>query len=313
MPQVNLELMIEMFNNLDQGMILINEKNEICIWNDFMSRHSQKEMTEVAGKVIFDVFPSLPKLWLTMKFKGVHQLQNISKVSWEQRPVLFEFFHGGTMLQNCTFIPVCDRETHRKYICIKIQDVSSYAKDKLELKELLLINKSLEEISNTDALTGIYNRRHICSALKEQIHKAAELKHTLAVVMFDLDHFKSVNDNYGHIVGDRVLQNVSEIVSSSMLENSSFGRYGGEEFIIFFTRYSIEDVREWTENIRLKISQGGVESREGMVNITASFGLAEYTPKIKDDLELIHNADVALYHSKKEGRDRVSCFTCYEH
>ncbi|MBI9097104.1 MAG: GGDEF domain-containing protein [Spirochaetaceae bacterium] len=308
MSLVNLKLLTEMFNKIDIGMMLINEDDKICLWNSFLTRHSLKLQTDVSGQNLFDVFPSLPKLWLSMKFKGVRQLQNTSKVSWEQRPLLFEFDNGGTMMQNCSFIPVIDPETKENYICITIQDVSSHAKDKLELKEILLINKSLEEISNTDPLTGIFNRRYICEALEEQVLKASERNLKLAVLMFDLDYFKLVNDNYGHIVGDRVLKYVADTVCGSMMKNSSFGRYGGEEFILFFSGYSIRDVQDWAEKIRIKISEGAVDSREGDIHITASFGIAQYTPEIKDDLEIIHNADVAMYRSKEKGRNRVTLY-----
>lgn len=308
MSEVKLSLLTELFNSIDLGIILINGHDEICMWNDFMARHSRKHLSDVAGQNLFHVFPGLPGKWLSMKFKGVRQLQNISKVTWEQRPVLFDFHHGGTMLQNCTFIPLIESDTQEKYLCITIQDVSVYARDKMELKDLILINKSLEEVSNIDALTGIYNRRYISNALKEKIVKASEMKQKLAVLMFDLDHFKIVNDTYGHIVGDRVLKNISDIVTSSLMENMTFGRYGGEEFIVFFTEYSIEDVLEWTENIRIALSEGKVESREAAVSVTASFGVAEFCTCIKDDLEIIHNADIALYRSKKEGRNRVSLF-----
>lgn len=309
MSDLNLCLLTEVFNRLDLGMILIDENDEICTWNDFMTRHSRKQILDVSGRNLFSVFPGLPRKWLSIKFKGVRQLQNISKVTWEQRPVLFDFPHGGTMLQNCTFIPLIEPETQEKYLCITIQDVSIYAKDKMELNDLMLINKSLEEVSQIDALTGIYNRRFIGNALEEKICESSETNQKLVVLMFDLDHFKYVNDTYGHIVGDRVLKYVSETVSSFLMKNMTFGRYGGEEFILFFSGYSIEDVCEWTENIRIKLSEGKVETREADVYITASFGIAEFSPSIKDDLEIIHNADVALYRSKKEGRNRVSLFS----
>lgn len=312
MSGINLNLITEMFNSIELGIILINENDEICTWNNFMTRHSRKQLSHVTGRNLFEIFPGLPKIWLTMKLRGVRQLQNISKVSWEQRPVLFDFPHGGTMLQNCTFIPIRDPVTEEKFLCITIQDVSDSAKDKIELKELIQINKSLEEISNFDALTGIFNRRYICSVLQEKVNETRGTDNQLVLLMFDLDHFKSVNDTYGHIAGDRVLQYVSETISSGLLENCEFGRYGGEEFLVYFSGYSIEDVLRWTENIRIKLSEGQVDSREDSIKITASFGIAQFNPDIKDDLELIHNADVALYRSKKEGRNRVSLFSSRE-
>lgn len=309
MLPIGLGLIREIFHRMDFGMILIDGSDKIVTMNDFVIRHSQLDMDDVRDENLFEVFSSLPRTWLSIKFKGVRQLQNISKVSWEQRPVLFDFSHGGTMLQNCEFIPVKDPGTGEMYICIIIHDVSEHAKDKMELKELITINKSLEEISNFDALTGIYNRRYIQQTLQDAIQERSDTGEALVLLMFDLDHFKSVNDTFGHIVGDRVLQYVADTVSSALHDNIRFGRFGGEEFMLFFNGLSVEQAMTWTEEMRIRLSEGKVETREGDVRITASFGLAEFTSGIKDDLEFIHNADVALYRSKKEGRNRVTIYS----
>ncbi|MBB6480541.1 sensor domain-containing diguanylate cyclase [Spirochaeta isovalerica] len=309
MSQIGFGLISEIFNRIDFGMILIDNHDKIVIWNDFVSRHCQKDPASVRGEDLFEVFPDLPRTWLNVKFRGVRQLRNISKVSWEQRPVLFNFPSGGTMLQDCDFIPVNNPGTDEVYICIIIKDVSESAKNKMELNELIKINKSLEEITNIDALTEVFNRRSILQALKDKMSEARDNAEPLYLCMFDLDHFKNINDTYGHIVGDRVLKYVSQTVSSLMKKDMLFGRYGGEEFMIILQGETLDDVLSWIDEVRSCISSGSIETREGSVKISASFGIAEFSGLMKDDLELIHSADVALYRAKKEGRNRIILYS----
>lgn len=306
MSIINLNFLTEINDNIELGIIVIDSDDKICLWNAFMINHSTIKPEDVLGKILFDVFPKLPNIWLKLKLKGVRQLKNISKVSWEQRPILFEFEHGGTMLQNCSFIPISDPETEKQYVCITIQDVSDFAKDKLELNEMIQINKSLEVLSSNDALTEIYNRRYILEALQHKIKNNPETEEKLIIVMFDLDHFKTFNDNYGHTIGDRVLKYVSKSVSDYLLPNTLFGRYGGEEFLLIFTGYHLEKIKEWTDNIRKKIAEGCIRTRESELKVTASFGIAEFTNESKDYLEIVHNADIAMYRSKNSGRNRVT-------
>ena len=293
------------YNSVDLGLIIINEDNKIESWNSFMTHYSMLLESEVVGRDLFNLFPDLPKVWLLLKFKGVRQLQNPSKVSWEQRPTLFKFANSETMMQNCSFIPIPNTETGENLILITIQDVSDFANNKIELNELMKINKSLEEISNYDALTEIYNRRYIGNVLNIAIDKYEE---NLVVAMFDLDHFKRINDSYGHIVGDRVLKNVCKIVRENTLEGAIFGRFGGEEFLIIVEGVSLVKVTDWLEIVRSKISEGYVISDGEEVKITASFGVAEFNSDIKDDLEIIHRADTALYRSKDHGRNKITLF-----
>ncbi|MGL1891109.1 MAG: GGDEF domain-containing protein [Spirochaetaceae bacterium] len=309
MSVFGLELLSEINNNIELGLIVIDSDDNICLWNSFMVNHSTIKTVDVMGKELFDVFPALPKIWLKLKLKGVRQLKNISKVSWEQRPILFEFKYGGTMLQNCSFIPISDPVTGDDYVCITIQNVSDFAKDKLDLNEMIQINRSLEEISSIDFLTEIYNRRYILEQLESKITNRDKAKDNLTLVMFDLDHFKSVNDNYGHIAGDRVLKYVSKTVSDSLLPNSLFGRYGGEEFLLIFCGNDLAEISAWVEQIRIKIHKGSVPTNENEIKVTASFGIAEFTAESKDYFETLHRADVAMYRSKNSGRNRVTLYS----
>lgn len=299
------DLLHKTLDALDQGIILIDRNDSILYWNQRVGEYTGKKLEDSKERDLFSIFPELPRKLLTIKFKGIRQLNTISTLTWEQKPALFNFPIRSEMKQNCTFIPVED-EAHGNCICITISDTTDCAQSIKELYELKEINKNLEVISNYDALTNIFNRRYILEALREQIEVIRDTKSTMMLVMFDLDHFKKVNDTYGHIVGDRVLKYVADTVSAMLLPDSFFGRYGGEEFLLFITNTTMDIVLQWTEDLRKSIHDGFVGTREGELHISASFGISTLDETIKDDLELIHKADVALYKSKEEGRNRIT-------
>lgn len=298
------EILDKLYNSLELGIIVIDNNDNICMWNDFMVSYSNISREKALGVNLFKMFTNLPKIWMKLKFKGVRNLKNVSKVSWEQRPVLFEFTGGGTMLQDCTFIPVSDDN----HICIVIDNVTAAANVKIELQELIEINKSLEKSSSFDFLTEVYNREYIVNRLKDHLIDYKVKEFDLTAIIIDLDDFKRVNDTYGHLIGDRVLKHLCQLVNQTLTDKALFGRYGGEEFLLIFSERQIDDILLLLETLRKKISSDPIKTREGDLFISASFGVAQMQPEIKDDLELLHRADVALYKSKNNGKN---CITLY--
>jgi two-component system cell cycle response regulator len=123
-------------------------------------------------------------------------------------------------------------------------------------------------------------------------------------MIFDIDHFKSVNDTYGHLVGDKVLKTLAKRVTAAVRQYDLFGRYGGEEFILYISDISPADMREHAERIRLALSTKPMEFEEATLTITASFGVASVLSA--PDLDgIIKLADTALYEAKHSGRNCV--------
>ena len=172
------------------------------------------------------------------------------------------------------------------------------------------LSRKLKEIANHDALTGIYNRRFFMELASFQIARSQREKNTCFVVIFDLDHFKAINDTYGHLAGDKVLRDVAQRVKSIIRSYDVLGRYGGEEFIILLsdTKEIVKaDAINAVERIRKEICKTPIEYENRELMITASFGIASTTVQ-NDLLTATKYADQALYNAKESGRNRVAFF-----
>lgn len=157
------------------------------------------------------------------------------------------------------------------------------------------------ERSVTDALTGIGNRLKLDNELKTAMNNFRNFGHRFGLVMIDIDHFKKINDQHGHQVGDIVLQQFADLLVKHSRSNDVVGRWGGEEFMIIYLNTNLEGAYHHAEKLRRIIENSEFE---GIKKITASFGVAQSIHGVALD-ELLHFADLALYTAKKEGRNRT--------
>ena len=168
--------------------------------------------------------------------------------------------------------------------------------------ELRRRNAELEALSRTDALTGLANRRH----LQEQLTIAAALARRhggrMGVLMIDVDHFKSINDRFGHDVGDAVLREVATRLEATSRAEDLVGRWGGEEFLVVAPSTDAPGVRELGERARRATSSQPIEVPSGTITVTVSVGVAESDGDVE---QVLRDADLALYEAKAAGRDRV--------
>ncbi len=181
---------------------------------------------------------------------------------------------------------------HKEIYLIKnLLDKMSY---KIQERE-----KKLYKLANFDTLTNVYNRRYLFRTLEKKIGNCNE---NLIIALFDLDDFKSINDKFGHHIGDLVLKNITKIVKNNLVLNEILGRYGGEEFLIIFSSTSFENSLAITEKIRESIEN--IEWEIPLLKVTASFGVAKY--KCGSLEKLIQEADVSLYEAKNRGKNRIA-------
>lgn len=164
----------------------------------------------------------------------------------------------------------------------------------------------LQTLAALDPLTGIYNRRFGMARLHEEFTRTVRTTEPLGIMMFDIDHFKKVNDTYGHLVGDRVLIQVAKIARTALREGDILIRYGGEEFLVILPAASKDNARAIGEKLRRMVEETSVTDGDQKIRVTISIGVTSF-PELAaaSDQELVKRADESLYSAKETGRNRV--------
>ena len=165
--------------------------------------------------------------------------------------------------------------------------------------------RKLQEMAMLDGLTGIFNRRYFLELSEQEFKRCRRYHRPLSLIMFDIDHFKQVNDTYGHDAGDTVLQAVTQTGRSILREADIFGRIGGEEFAIILPETNLVSGRHVADRLRCAISNLKIHAHETLIHITSSMGVAGINHEIHSIEMLLRCADQALYRAKNAGRNRV--------
>ncbi len=196
----------------------------------------------------------------------------------------------------------------------KLRDLNSKLEEKVEERtadlveaneRLSVLNQQLEQLSITDSLTHAFNRRFFMDRIRQEVKRANRYGTDVSLLMIDVDHFKKVNDTYGHPAGDRVLVAVAELITSHLRETDVLARYGGEEFALIATPMDREGAGALAERVR-QLVEAQTFDGDPPVRITVSIGVSSWKPFLRENHEvLIREADEALYRAKNEGRNRV--------
>ncbi|MEM7585897.1 MAG: GGDEF domain-containing protein [Acidobacteriota bacterium] len=168
-------------------------------------------------------------------------------------------------------------------------------------------HEAIYHLVMTDGLTQIYNKRKLDEELSRELARAMRHQRPLSLILFDIDHFKEVNDTFGHLCGDYVLQKIARMTTERLRPEQVFARAGGEEFVILSPEMALEGALELAEKLRGQFEAATFSYTEVDVNITCSFGVATLRPGIERAEDLYDTADRAMYMSKSAGRNRVTC------
>lgn len=277
------------FESIQQGVIVLNNNNVIVDFN----------------KAIHLILPLMDKTAIgTPITKTIGKDIKLTEIILERRESDYKItLHGKSRWFHIHFSPVLNK--HNQHIGEIITFV--------EITEIFLMQEKLKQLANMDGLTQIYNRNYFLEKSRQVLHSSAERGGQTAIIMVDIDHFKKVNDTYGHEAGDRVLVQVAQIIKASINSEYIFGRYGGEEFIICMPETTVLQAQEVAGKIRKNIADLVVVFNDTEIRVTASFGLAMSiisVKNIRNDLQsLMFQADEALYEAKKEGRNCVSVYS----
>jgi len=176
----------------------------------------------------------------------------------------------------------------------------------LEIREIELraVLAQANEITNTDVLTFLPNRRKIINDLQEEVIRSNRYGTPLSISILDIDHFKKVNDTYGHTTGDEALRSVAARFREQIRHPDTIGRYGGEEFLIVLPNSEVKSAAEQAERLCQKIRAMQIEANEHVLSVTISIGIAQFRVGQETWEGFLHRADEALYQAKADGRDR---------
>ena len=186
-----------------------------------------------------------------------------------------------------------------------VYDVTEQALGKLGMEHL---NQELKTASRVDGLTGLFNRRYWQERFDEMYKLCVRRDKPSTAVMLDIDHFKRINDTYGHQAGDKVIKMLAALIKRCVRETDLAGRYGGEEFAIILNDSTVEDARIVAERIRQLAQRLVVEHEGESINFTVSLGLAQFCSAFKGPLAWLECADKALYDAKESGRNQYRVY-----
>ncbi|MGJ8679385.1 diguanylate cyclase [Paraglaciecola sp.] len=299
----------DLLGSIEVGIVVLDKDYNVKVWNQFMENHSNIAPGNIQDKCVFDFFPEIDKSWLKKKADPAFMLKSPVFVIWEQRPYLFKFDSNRPitslsefMYQNITIFPLASLSGQVDQICIVIYDVTNEAVSRLGMQSL---NSQLAQISRIDGLTELYNRRYWEEQFVLEFKRDKRSDSPSSLLMMDIDHFKKVNDTYGHPAGDAVIKGVAGVIRKAIRETDLAGRYGGEEFVVILPDTPIANVEYVAQRIRRLVEKLVIIHDEVEIKCTISIGVAGFESEFKDYTQWLNQADQALYQAKKAGRNQV--------
>ena len=177
------------------------------------------------------------------------------------------------------------------------------------LSNTKITETELTHLATHDSLTKLYNRRSLEARLNYAIDTASRYQHPLSIIMLDLDHFKNINDTFGHKAGDILLETIGAILGNSVRKSDTVARYGGEEFVIIIIETPLAEANEFAEELRKIIAEQSIRLDGGEdISITASLGVTSFPDHSKSSQKLLEKADSAMYMAKAAGRNQIKTF-----
>lgn len=263
--------------------------------------------------------------WLMPVMDGIEFCRALRETEWGQSMYVImltgveteekvaEAFEAG--VDDYIVKPVSTRSLHARMRAALhyVRLLEAWEHDRAQLKqfaaELAVSNRRLEHAAMTDLLTGLPNRRAGMQALAKAWSVSLRTSQPVAVLMIDVDHFKSINDSYGHAIGDRVLQEIARVIQSAARKHDNVSRVGGEEFLLVCHDAEQQTALVVAERLRKLIKALRIELDKDVIQMTASIGVATREPAFAEADDMVQSADKALYAAKQAGRDRVCLFT----
>ena len=281
-----------LLNATTDSAILIDPKGKILAINETAAKRLSQNNVDLMRKNLFNILPQP---------LAEQRKSRIDQVLDTGDPLQFEDDYAGTIYLNSLY-PVFDRQGKIQNLAYYSRDITAQRQIEAALRES---EKRYKELSITDDLTKLYNSRHFYTSLQLEMERANRYHRALALLMIDIDDFKSFNDTYGHLAGDKVLAKTGKVIRNALREADTGYRYGGEEFVLILPETGGPGAVRVAERIRKALAAMPISLiADTHCNITVSMGISELQEK--DTLsEFVRRADKNLYAAKTEGKNRV--------
>ncbi len=304
------------FNLLSEGIVILDTKLQVMLANDAMGRIIRRTPGDLMGQHI-DEWPwefaedQLAPWRIALEDGGTYASQEPLTLRTPDK-------QSRRLIVNCAVVGAGEDEK-AKGLLVTFDDMTAIEEKNRDLQDALRLlkhsqvsiqekNKELEALATQDPLTGVNNRRALLARLATDFAKSMREDRPLSVIMVDIDHFKSINDTFGHVVGDDCIRVVANTLAAQCREYDLVGRYGGEEFVVVLPDLTAQQAHEVAERMRLQIADAATNENLPLQEMTASLGVA-CTDSMPDDyMALIDHADQALYAAKQGGRNRSIIF-----
>jgi two-component system, cell cycle response regulator len=279
----------------EDGVVVIDRDHNICYYNEGARRIFGYTAQEAMGKALDLLMPE--------RFHHQHDLHvqefgasagGARQMGGRARQILGKRKDGAEFVASVAIFKLGNKTD--RYFGAVVRDISENKKTEEELLRL----------AATDPLTGAYNRREFISLADREALRAQRYHHPLSILMLDLDHFKRLNDTYGHAAGDKALQRFTTLCCNALRNVDIFGRWGGEEFVALLPETTADGAAIIAERLRKMVADTLVGFNDHKIAFTTSIGIAQYRDgEVSVDAPL-SRADAAVYDAKKAGRNRIS-------
>ena len=286
------KLFIDFYQGSADGMIMSDEEGIIYYCNQTITNWLQKDYESIIGLHPAEVFRYDPRI-KELSDRIRLELTNSGKSRFE-----WEFLTPNGEKFWVEVISNALRDNKGRF----------YASSNVlrEIGERKALEQHLESLASTDALTGCLNRRFFMESAEKRLHEAQRYGYSMSILLMDLDYFKKVNDQFGHLAGDFVLREKTKLVNLSLRESDLYGRYGGEEFIILLSHANSSSTKAVAERLRKTIEQAEFKFQSDTIPVTTSIGgccvKSPKNPDVKMS-KIIEIADQQLYKAKEDGRN----------
>ncbi len=309
-----LHWLLDVIQSSNIGIVVIDRTLHVEVFNRFMQAHSGIRSEQAMGKPIMELFPDLPEQWLWRRLQTVFELGIPVYTTWEERPYLFRFplhlpihYHIEIMYQNVMFVPLRAANDKVERMGIVVYDVTDSAMMRQALEHA---QAELLQLSRTDRLTSLWTRGYWEERLHEEWERARRSNLQVSLVMFDIDHFKRINDGHGHQTGDEAIRLVSRTLREVSREVDICGRYGGEEFVVILPNTAEDGALIFCERLRKAIEAKSVLGpAHEVVQFTISLGISQLVEETETVHQWLQHADQALYRAKGAGRNQTQIYS----